>query len=76
MRKENLSARWLTAVILVLVLAASTSILTEPLSAQSAAANDSVHLFFFTNPGCAPCRQVEPAIEALIREGYPSQNFS
>ncbi len=29
------------------------------------------HLYFFTNPGCAPCRQVEPGIEALAAEGYP-----
>ncbi|MEL7498101.1 MAG: trypsin-like peptidase domain-containing protein [Planctomycetota bacterium] len=29
------------------------------------------HLYFFTNDGCAPCRQVEPAIHALIKEGYP-----
>lgn len=29
------------------------------------------HLYFFTSDGCAPCRQVEPAIEALGREGYP-----
>ena len=29
------------------------------------------HLYFITNEGCAPCRQVEPGIEALKREGYP-----
>ncbi len=29
------------------------------------------HLYFITNEGCAPCRQVEPEIEALKREGYP-----
>lgn len=29
------------------------------------------HLYFITNDGCAPCRQVEPGIEALKREGYP-----
>ncbi len=28
-------------------------------------------LFFFTNHGCAPCKQVEPSIEALKGEGYP-----
>ena len=30
-----------------------------------------VQLYFFTNPGCAPCRQVEPAIEKLHLQGYP-----
>jgi thiol-disulfide isomerase/thioredoxin len=29
-----------------------------------------VQLYFFTSKGCAPCRQVEPAIEALKQEGY------
>jgi thioredoxin-like negative regulator of GroEL len=33
--------------------------------------NSQPRLYFFTNDGCAPCRQVEPAIEALHREGYP-----
>lgn len=28
-------------------------------------------LYFFTNHGCTPCRQVEPGIEALAAEGYP-----
>lgn len=32
---------------------------------------DQIHLYFFTNDGCAPCRQVEPSIEQLKREGYP-----
>ena len=36
----------------------------------SAGENDT-HLYFITSNGCAPCRQVEPAIEALKREGYP-----
>ena len=31
----------------------------------------SVRMYFFTNHGCAPCRQVEPGIEALTKEGYP-----
>ena len=31
----------------------------------------SAEMLFFTNHGCAPCRQVEPGIEALVREGYP-----
>ena len=39
-------------------------------SANSAFGNDT-HLYFITSEGCAPCRQVEPAIEALQREGYP-----
>lgn len=29
------------------------------------------HLYFFTNDGCAPCRQVEPGIRMLAQEGYP-----
>ena len=33
--------------------------------------NSQAQLYFFTNDGCAPCRQVEPGIEALKREGYP-----
>ncbi len=28
-------------------------------------------LYFFTSPTCGPCRQVEPAIHQLAREGYP-----
>lgn len=34
-------------------------------------AEQSPHLYFFTSDGCAPCRQVEPGIRALIQEGYP-----
>ncbi|MEM9943082.1 MAG: trypsin-like peptidase domain-containing protein [Planctomycetota bacterium] len=34
-------------------------------------ADEKAHLYFFTNQGCAPCRQVEPAIKALKLEGYP-----
>ena len=40
-------------------------------AAAQATANTQTHLYFFTNDGCAPCRQVEPGIEALHREGYP-----
>jgi thiol-disulfide isomerase/thioredoxin len=42
-------------------------------SEQTATANQAgaAHLYFFTNPGCAPCRQVEPGIHALAAEGYP-----
>ena len=36
-----------------------------------AQAPQDTHLYFFTNDGCAPCRQVEPAIEGLKLEGYP-----
>ena len=39
-------------------------------SARAQAAAQS-HLYFFTSNGCAPCRQVEPAIEALHRDGFP-----
>ena len=32
-------------------------------------------LYFFTDHGCAPCRQVEPGIEALKLEGYPVETI-
>jgi thiol-disulfide isomerase/thioredoxin len=28
-------------------------------------------LYFFTNPGCGPCKQVKPEINLLISKGYP-----
>ena len=34
-------------------------------------AESQAQLYFFTDHGCAPCRQVEPGIEALKLEGYP-----
>lgn len=34
-------------------------------------ADAQAQLYFFTDHGCAPCRQVEPGIEALKLEGYP-----
>lgn len=40
-------------------------------SAQGADNAGNTHLYFITNHGCAPCKQVEPGIEALKREGYP-----
>ena len=59
-------------VINVSVIFAATVLITlslqQSISAQAAARS---HLYFFTNDGCAPCRQVEPAIEALHREGFP-----
>ncbi len=42
--------------------------------AQSAA-ESKAQLYFFTNHGCAPCRQVEPGIEALKLEGYPVETL-
>ena len=36
-----------------------------------ASAESQAQLYFFTDHGCAPCRQVEPGIEALKLEGYP-----
>lgn len=33
--------------------------------------NGQPHLYFFTNPGCGPCKQVEPEIRLLIDKGYP-----
>jgi thiol-disulfide isomerase/thioredoxin len=41
---------------------------TDPSLAQNRATE--AQLYFFTNPGCAPCRQVEPEIESLRRAGY------
>ena len=38
-------------------------------AAQQSASNQA-QLYFFTNAGCAPCRQVAPEIEQLYREGY------
>lgn len=32
--------------------------------------NSEVHLYYFTNHGCPPCRQVAPEIDTLKREGY------
>jgi len=29
-----------------------------------------VNLYYFTNPGCPPCRQVSPGIQTLKQEGY------
>lgn len=47
-------------------------LICSEVAVRSAVAQDNnVHLYFFTNEGCAPCRQVEPGIEALQREGYP-----
>ena len=44
------------------------SCLAQSARAQAAAQS---HLYFFTSNGCAPCRQVEPAIHALHRDGFP-----
>lgn len=53
---------------LVLLLLAVAGMSFDSALAQ---APQDTHLYFFTNDGCAPCRQVEPAIEGLKLEGYP-----
>lgn len=47
------------------------SILALTSSRAEAKQQASTHLYFVTSHGCAPCRQVEPHIETLKREGYP-----
>ncbi len=42
-----------------------------PPSGVAAQDQTSVRMYFFTNHGCAPCRQVEPGIQALTNAGYP-----
>ena len=54
--------------ILILLLAITLNSFTNPSYAQSA--SEQAKLYFFTNPGCGPCRLVEPEIEKLYREGY------
>lgn len=55
------------AIVLTLV-----SVWLPPVSCRAAIQPEpEVQLYFFTNDGCAPCRQVEPAIEALARDGFP-----
>ena len=71
MHGTNQAARLLPIILLTLTLATLSAAFPGLLAAQNAAANQSAHLYFFTNPGCAPCRQVEPGIEALTKEGYP-----
>jgi len=63
MRQRTIDVSLLFAAALLLL-----SYLPQSLEAQAAAQS---HLYFFTSDGCAPCRQVEPAIEALHRDGYP-----
>ncbi len=65
------AARSLSIILLMFSLAMVSAAAPNLLVAQDGATNQSAHLYFFTNPGCAPCRQVEPGIEALKREGYP-----
>ncbi len=65
------AARWLPIILLIFTLAMLAAAAPNVLAAQDGLKNPSAHLYFFTNPGCAPCRQVEPGIEALKREGYP-----
>ena len=59
-----------TVAIIGLVLTLWWHILACECVAQSGAETQA-QLYFFTNHGCAPCRQVEPGIEALKLEGYP-----
>lgn len=59
----QLSRHWLQWLTLVFVmLLSSSSILAEE--------NQEVQLYYFTNHGCPPCRQVAPEIDTLKREGY------
>ncbi len=71
MRFRNCIASVSLFVPTMLVLALGGLILPTAYGAQSPGSNQASHLYFFTNDGCAPCRQVEPSIEALHREGYP-----
>lgn len=70
MHGTNQTARLLPIILFALTLTTLSAAFPGLLTAQDAAANRP-HLYFFTNHGCAPCRQVEPGIEALTREGYP-----
>lgn len=70
MRKRISTRRLFAISLLVLGIFAASDALIRDAAAQAAGAQ-SAHLYFFTNDGCAPCRQVEPGIEALKREGYP-----
>ncbi len=71
MHGTNQAARLLPIILLTLTLPTLSAAFPGVLTAQNATANQSAHLYFFTNHGCAPCRQVEPSIEALTKEGYP-----
>jgi len=53
-----------------LVLFSLGHFLISPCVAQPSGESQA-QLYFFTDHGCAPCRQVEPGIEALKLEGYP-----
>ena len=71
MHGTNSAARWLPTLLLTFTLVALAINFPGEAAAQEVAAKQSAHLYFFTNPGCAPCRQVEPGVEALSKEGYP-----
>jgi thiol-disulfide isomerase/thioredoxin len=58
-----------SSVLLILIVA--TTVATADVWSQTDSQRNATHLYFFTNHGCAPCRQVEPGIQALAREGYP-----
>ena len=62
------SATQVASLIIFIGLLTCSNALVQHSNAQSTA---QTHLYFFTNDGCAPCRQVEPGIEALKQEGYP-----
>ncbi len=71
MRKTNVSVRPLCFLSLVLALATLSATLPTKVCGQNQTGDNPVHMYFFTNHGCAPCRQVEPGIQALQNEGYP-----
>ena len=68
--RRSRTARWSQSLQLLILAIAILGSLPGDLPAQPNV-NRAAQLYFFTNQGCAPCRQVEPGIEALKREGYP-----
>ena len=70
MRKGFSTRRLFTIYLLAFGILVVSDCLIRDIAAQGVTGSQP-HLYFFTNDGCAPCRQVEPGIEALKREGYP-----
>ena len=70
-RQGKLKTRCL---ILIAIFGLSLVLFGHFMAGQALAQSDAksqAQLYFFTDHGCAPCRQVEPGIEALKLEGYP-----